>query len=598
MLSIFYNCYPNEITYSWFARYSHINGDIGHTTISKELFGKECVKSTILYPTCMENFIKQLPIEWNITINEVINRNTIIPLFLPFMEKERANKIISNIKDGDTRRLIGEIGINTGDIFKEEDNIKICPKCYEEDKEKYGEAYIHRNYQVPGNYICSIHEESLYKCSIPSNIQRCEYIDINKINISNLEMLNINELYNDLYLNLSRDIDYVLNGCMKEYDTSSIKRKYKDKLEEKGFSISGGRIPIKKIIGQFNEFYPKEFLEHLESYINMENRKNWIGLMLTDCCRFIHPIRQLLFIRFLFGGIEEFIIYEKKNIKPFGEGPWMCLNPVCRYYKQPVIKEIKYRNFKKKPVGIFTCLCGYSYSRVGPDKCESDKNRCGKIEEFGEVWVNILRNLIKEGCSISEIARQMSCYRNTIIKQATKLGLIDMLNTKHRMEYKTVEKKISNEVLDEYKNNILNFIKENSTANRQKVKEALSKECSLIYIRDRKWWNENLPKAIKVSEFTVDYKDINWEEREKELIPLILNAIEKIKNEEKPRRITKTYIAKKMNQYMICNRRNLERLPLVNEIIKKNCETISEFNIRKNFIKKHMEMKVKNEHNV
>lgn len=31
MLSIFYNCYPNEITYSWFARYSHINGNITST---------------------------------------------------------------------------------------------------------------------------------------------------------------------------------------------------------------------------------------------------------------------------------------------------------------------------------------------------------------------------------------------------------------------------------------------------------------------------------------------------------------------------------------------------------------------------------------
>lgn len=582
MITIFYGAYPNEITYSWFARYLFINGDITYSTTSRELFGKDYVDSKILYPINMNYFIKQLPVEWNIGVDEIIYENTIIPLFTPFMEKERANRVVNNILIGDTRRLKGEIGLNTGNVFIEEPNIKICPICYEEDKEKYGQAYIHRNHQVMGNYICNNHGNNLHKYNIPYNINRCEYVDINKINVEEYEIVTINELYKNLHLNLSKDIDSVLNGGLKEYRIGSIEEKYKNRLKEIGFLNFGGKFLMKKIIKLFNEFYPKEFLESLESYIDIEKRKNWISIMLTNTGSFIHPIRHLLFIRFLFGGIEEFLNYEK-CFEFFVEPPWLCLNPVCKYYEKPVINEVKYKNktHHGKPVGVFTCECGYSYSRVGPDKNESDRNRIGKIEEFGWHWEKVLKNLVENGCSIREITKRMCSCTSTIIKQATKLGIVDQLNTKHRINYKEQEKVYSEEKVNLYKDKILLFIKENKIYSRQKVRETLTKECSLVYIRDKDWWDENLPKPIKKSRFSKDYKDIDWEERERELYPLILKAIEEIKNEEEPIRITRTCVMKKTGKTILANKGALDRIPKIKELLEKNCETIEEFKQRK-----------------
>lgn len=580
MITIFYEAYPNEITYSWFARYSHINGDITYTTTSKELFGKKRVKPIILYPKHIGYFIKQLPTEWNITISEIINKNTIIPLFLPFMDKERADNIISHIKDGDMKNIALEIGINTGQIFKEEPNIKVCPICYKEDIEKHGEAYIHRNYQVPGTYICSSHGEHLYKYSIPSNLYEYEYVDINKISNNCLSRINFIEDFKNVYLKLSQEISYILNGNLKDYDIELVKQKYKDKLEEEGYLKKGGIIPIKSLTKKFNKFYPKELLVHLESYVDEKYTKNWIKVMLTNSGRYVHPIRHLLFITFLFGGIKEFIDY-KKNFEPFGKPPWLCLNPVCKFYKKPVINKVIFKN-TKKPTGIFTCNCGFSYSRIGPDKNEIDKNRIGKLESFGWYWEEVLIKLVEEGCSITAITKKMKSDTKTILKQAMKLGVIDKLNTKRRIKYKGIEKRISEDMLWEYKNKILLFIKENPTCNRMNVRDALSKEYDLLYIRDNEWLNNNLPKPREKSQYAKIKRDINWKEREKKLIPLLLSSIEEIKNEEKPRRITKTYLMKKINKIMFLENRYLEKMPLVKNFLDSNCESVDDFNKRKN----------------
>ncbi|GKZ02649.1 hypothetical protein ANS017_13070 [Paraclostridium bifermentans] len=49
----------------------------------------------------------------------------------------------------------------------------------------------------------------------------------------------------------------------------------------------------------------------------------------------INTIRHILIIRFLGVSIDD-IFNKKYKYKPFGEGPWPCLNCNCFYYQEDI----------------------------------------------------------------------------------------------------------------------------------------------------------------------------------------------------------------------------------------------------------------------
>lgn len=239
MIDILFKAYPDEIAYSWFARNIKTSGNLSYTESSYELFGLKVALFNIYYPTHLDFFVEQLPSELRITAETIINENTIFPLFKPFMSVERANKVVNNMKSGDSRRLIGEMGINSGHIFiNEQKVIKVCSKCYREDIEKYGEAYIHRQHQVPGNFIRNKHEIYLTECLIPFTMSSYFLFDINDIDVEYLEISDIKESIKKNFIELEEDIKFVLNGGLQDYDLQKINDKYRKMLRKKGYLLN------------------------------------------------------------------------------------------------------------------------------------------------------------------------------------------------------------------------------------------------------------------------------------------------------------------------------------------------------------------------
>lgn len=89
----------------------------------------------------------------------------------------------------------------------------------------------------------------------------------------------------------------------------------------------------------------------------------------------INTIRHILIIRFLGVSIDD-IFNKKYKYKPFGEGPWPCLNLLSRGYKNKVshivdrnkrdykiLKKVKVAvndilNIENKPVRLTVCRIG------------------------------------------------------------------------------------------------------------------------------------------------------------------------------------------------------------------------------------------------
>ena len=501
---------------------------------------------------------------------------TIFPLFKPFLSIERADKVIKGMVNSGTA-LNALIGLKTGNKFEERRRIiNICKACLIKDKKDYGEAYIHRVHRIPGNFLCNKHKTALNYFLVQNDRGILE-INIDSLFDLGLESYQIKHNLAQFFLSLGEDIEFVSSGGLSDFSLDRVRARYRQRLQEKGYTLIRN-FKENRLITDFKQFYPIDFLEALESNFEDDNKKSWFLLMINDNIKYIHPIRHLLFIRFLFGGAKEFLRYSCEY-KPFGHSPYPCLNPAADHYKKEVIQccELKRTYDITNPlVGFFKCDCGFIYSRRGPDKTEKDRLRHSTIMQRGHIWEGKLRKLVKKRFSMAYIARQMECSKTTIVRYANLLSKQIITSKKNRY-------RISDTELNLYKEQIAQYIMNNKDDSRQHIIKAMNKQYSLLYARDKQWLEEILPQPMKNTRINRAFENIKRELRDEELLQKLRHIVSLILREEIPRRITRYLIAQRANiiDPRILYSKFIRNLPKTEEYLLSCCETVEEFRNRK-----------------
>jgi hypothetical protein len=72
----------------------------------------------------------------------------------------------------------------------------------------------------------------------------------------------------------------------------------------------------------------------------------------------------------------------------------------------------------------YSCYCGFVYCRYGTDKCEGDLFHYSKVEEYGQVWEQKLRDLWGQPISLNRITKILGIgSSDTLKRQVIRLGL-------------------------------------------------------------------------------------------------------------------------------------------------------------------------------
>ncbi len=175
----------------------------------------------------------------------------------------------------------------------------------------------------------------------------------------------------------------------------------------------------------------------------------------------------------------------------------------------------------------------------------------------------------------------MGCDSKTVLKYAKELGMV----------YKTKEKNVDNDVKDDktvdletkkeiaYKNDIINITIENPEFTRTQIRNIMSKQYIWLYRRDKDWLYNHLP-ACKNKKVIEPSRKVDWIKRDNEILIEIKKAYSEILNGKNLRRITKSYLGRKIGKEPLLFR-YIDRLPLTKEYIENITETIEEFQIRR-----------------
>lgn len=569
MLIVFPAPLPDELLYSTLARY-HVwsaNINIKHTIV--DLFGSSSVTATLDLPGNLQALCDVIGSGSKITPDKLIENHTLFPIYRPFLPIERAEKIyqamISNsqIRSNDIHYSIGLMASKIP-IVK---TLRFCPKCVHEDAKVYGEPYWHRIHQIFGVYVCPSHQTVLMEVNdLHIDQHKHQFIPLEECFTEN-GILTVNDnKHFDKFLRIATYFKQLLEGTFPSIGLNEIRDKYIFHSYKLGYVHASGRVRQRNLVEEFTAFYGDEFLNLLASNIQKDGQDQWIQRLLRKQRNSLHPLFHILFMGFLKVNPKTFLGEKKQHINPFGKEPWPCLNAVCKNYRKLVIRNCQInrntgKSAKENPiVGTFTCGCGFSYSRSGPDPTKENQYKYGRIKDFGATWFAKLRELRNNSTiSLRQKARLLGVDPGTFKHQLVKLSNEEFIEPSIKPIHKNI-----------YRRRVKDYIRFGSAVIFKTIKKICenNKEC--------------LPEHFPIKKINkVKNTKVNWEKRDVSLAEKVNQAATKMINTPgKPYRLTISSIGKRLKCLRLIQTQ-IDRLPLTNNQLAKCVESDYEFWTRK-----------------
>ena len=566
MLAFFPSIFEDELLYSVLARYHKRSGNISNKDSALDLFGK---KKAYIIPdltTDLGVLFERVNPFINSSIDEWLNYHTLYNYYTNFTSKE----IKQSVKD----KMLNSCGNNslhysTGQMagtVKEPVYFRYCPACFEEDIQMNGEAYWRTYHQLPSVFICFKHSVLLEDSSLLirqgnssffyPNIENCVKnhgkSDFTKVDI---------EMLRHFAVESSK-----LNQKDYKFDQLNLLEIYHYLLNREGYVKSNGTIDQRRLNKDFIKTFEINLLTLMQSIPSGVDGDCWLRAITRKHRKSFHPIRHLLLIHFLGESVDTIEQYANKHHRPFGEEPYICLNPAAEHYLQPVVTNLKVTrcNDTKRPVGTFTCACGFVYSRKGPDKTKEDKTRIGRIKVFGDTWLNKLHQLVeREKMSYKACSRILEVDTKTIIKYS-------------RQSYRNLINKESN-IKSDLKQKWLDLIVQYPTLSRTELRKKDPALYMRIYRNDKEWLKKH-PSFTKVN--VANNNRVDWVKRDLLMLDKVKNVVEVLKTQEKPVKITVNSIGKEINQRSLLEKK-ADKLPLTIAYIESVKESVTDFQKRR-----------------
>lgn len=428
MLYCFPHTYGDELFMSICARYQERMQYPSHTRMMEELFDFSFRSCPIDFPAHLNHLISALPPGHNLTADQMINAHSLYPYYAPFLQSARATRLRDDMKTGEglgkVRRLIvgRRISVSVSEC------LRYCPCCVEDDRTRLEECYWHRLHQLPGVEVCPVHEVWLESSDIPAWDPRGSHgIATAECVIASTppRPLSVHEPGRDSLLGLARNAAWLLQHPQPASALHTRADRYRFLLAERGWGTYRKRFDWAPFWRAFLRVHPLTILQRLDGHARSLRTGRGIRVLLRSHDWAMPPLYHLLLIHFLGMTVEEFLALPSQG-DWFGTGPWPCLNPVAPHVHECAVVqcEVRARRQDGRPIGTFSCGCGFVYRRVGPDWGPLARYSYHTVEEYGLYWDWMLRKLWRDRrLTREQLAERLGVSRVTVWEQAGRLGL-------------------------------------------------------------------------------------------------------------------------------------------------------------------------------
>ncbi len=368
MIGCFPDPYPDELLYSVCARFHERVQYPNKKHTIRELFGDEAAIAVVDLPSNLRNLTLALPAGSPYTVEKLIYQHTLLPYFAPFLHPKQFRQVSADMEGSRGPAIHMRSGLMAS-VVQPPEWLRFCPECAQEDKQQFGESYWHRLHQIPGVEVCPKHQVRLLdsQVRVQNPATRHEFITAGQgIKLPKSQSYTLKDLHHNILLKIAQNAAWLLEEHISPLGLTILLKRYRELLAERNLATYNGRVRVSKLLEEFKRFYPEDLLQRLQCKIDTESEHNWLLRLVRSPKGSQHPLRHLLLIQFLGHNAESFFKLPKQ-FKPFGTGPWPCLNRTSNHFRQSVIEECKitYSQEHGKPIGTFCCTCGFIYCRTG-----------------------------------------------------------------------------------------------------------------------------------------------------------------------------------------------------------------------------------------
>src|SRR6266568_589533 len=582
-ISHFPDFLPGETMFSVCSRYLDRMQFPSHSTVSQHFFGRPRMSGLKDLPSSLDHLVQALPPHHRYTVDSIIDQHTHFPLYAYFLPFERALTLRQSLKtNGSTVFNINIAGARRSG-FPRLQWLRYCPECVNYDRLTYGECYWHRLHQISWVLVCPTHGVMLEDSSV-------NLVHGNKIaqfcsaecSLKNFSCREAPANLRTVLQRLASNTKWLLEGPIlveREY----LHRQYIGLLVNRGFATTTGRLRLVRFKEAMLDYYPAHLLEDLGC--DIKQRGSW----LEDWRRIQHPLHHLLFIQLLCETLQEFFTHPQYLPDPFGSGPWPCLNPLCPHYKAPAIASYALKeNHLNQPIGTFTCDCGFSYARTGPDADDDAIFRVGGVSQYGHLWDHHLTTYwLDQNISTRQIARLMHTMVATVRRQAARLSLPFAPDIPRRGE----RPKIYQDFIEEQRDLYHSLLVEEFRAHPDmKVREVPSKIYHWFQRHDPEGFKKYFPnvgsssKQERLTRGRTQLRHNSYASVDSDWANVIRQTAEEIRSSSGfPVRVTRKLLIAKLGHPVLFNRSNVafDSLPLTLRALDESIETSIAFIWRK-----------------
>ena len=535
----------------------------------KDLFGLSKTIAVPDLPTHLDRLYERIKHFEIPEMNGCLGKHTLFRYYTTFANEKTKEAVhdamITGNRPGAIHMMTGMMASSVSEPLY----FRYCSDCVENNFKQYGETYWHASHQLPGVFLCLKHDNLLQNSSAPFRGQNKHvYVPATRDNCNSAEKIpNFSEKTMYYLKAIAKDSIQLFNKDFN-FTWQGTQQAYKYLLQKHGYATVTGSVDQRTLADQFRHFYGDELLTALQSPVDADDPSCWLKAITRKHRKAFHPIRHLLFIHFFGETVESFYQYATKSYQPFGERPYVCLNAAADHYLQPVITNVKVSicTDTRKPVGTFTCSCGFSYSRKGPDQKKKDRYKIGRVKQFGPIWDQKLHELIHvQKLSYHAAAKRLHVDINTAKKYA------------NRQKKEKPEVCDDMQSPDEKRELWLQMQQYHPNASVTELRVLDKALYSWLYRNDKQWLREHSPKMSKG--FLTNQR-VNWDERDQEVLKEVRMAIQQLLSVRKPVHINVSRIGKEIGRLALLER-HLGKLPETGAYLKQIVETKEQFQIRR-----------------
>jgi hypothetical protein len=587
--------YPDELLYSACARYGKRTKYSNKKSVMRELFGPNRSNAVFDFPNRLEYFLSKLPPN-NYISDSLIDENTLFPFHEAFLTRKRANLIREEMKFAENNKIQMRLALNISQI-KVPKYLRFCPLCAENDRNNYGETYWHRVHQLGGILVCIKHNCFLQDSfvSLGRESSTTFHSAEESLKIQPPEFLRDNNSEHKLFLYLGKNAEWLLTQKKLSLEQGELRERYYNLLLKRGYAYYNGRIKGNKLYEAFNQHFSLDTyssvssssLDTLGCQIKSPRYAWYLNLLGTTPAKVInHPIRHLLLMNFLGVTAKDFFD-SFVEYKPFGVGPYPCLNKASEHYLELNIRtcEIVDNTVKNKrgiPCGLFFCGCGFIYQRLGCDNSIQDKYKYSSVKEYGKVWEEKLKELwMNLNLSVAQIAEILNTSAHCVTRHAIRLSLpMNQPNTRNVEGYSRYRnpRKTFTQLLSRHRGSWLEHIKKYPNATRSELQRIATQPYFWLRKHDFDWIQDNSPKIKRVYERRLTH---DWKKIDENLSIEVKHCCQKILMSTNPfQRVSLSAIIREVGHQAWLERRFL-KLPKTHKIINFYYESTEDFVLRK-----------------